>query len=67
MFMGLEGPFETGARFPATLIFEQAGEVAVEFVVEQRPGAGANEGMEHGDMMEHGDIDQEDVETPSAE
>jgi len=67
MFMGLEGPFETGARFPATLIFEQAGEVAVEFVVEQRPGAGANEGMEHGDMMEHGDIDQEDMETPSAE
>jgi copper(I)-binding protein len=37
MFMGLEGdPLEVGERIPATLVFERAGEVAVEFVVEAR-------------------------------
>ena len=37
MFMGLDGdPFETGETIPATLVFEKAGEVAVEFKVEER-------------------------------
>jgi copper(I)-binding protein len=40
MFMGLEAPFEPGAQVPATLIFEQAGEVTVDFVVEERPATG---------------------------
>jgi len=35
MFMGLNGdPFEEGEAIPATLIFEHAGEVAVDFTVE---------------------------------
>lgn len=39
MFMGLDGdPFEEGERIPATLVFERAGEIAVEFWVEARDG-----------------------------
>ncbi|MCP1167583.1 copper chaperone PCu(A)C [Limimaricola litoreus] len=73
MFMGLEAPFETGARFPATLIFEEAGEVAVEFVVEARPEAEG--GMDHGvmghddmdhDAMDHGDMGH-DMDAPADE
>ncbi len=50
MFMGLDGdPFETGERFPATLVFEQAGEIAVEFVVEPRAAETAGDAapMDH--------------------
>lgn len=37
MFMGLGGdPFEEGEKIKATLVFEHAGEVAVEFNVEPR-------------------------------
>lgn len=36
MFIGLKEPFEEGKRFPVTLIFEKAGEITVEFVVEGR-------------------------------
>ncbi|WP_432254615.1 copper chaperone PCu(A)C [Limimaricola sp. AA108-03] len=72
MFMGLENPFEVDGRFAATLVFETAGPVEVEFVVEPRPEAGTpREGMDHGDMdheamghgamnegeMDHGDMD----------
>ena len=39
MFMGLDGdPFEAGELFPATLVFEKAGEVDIEFKVEARDG-----------------------------
>jgi hypothetical protein len=39
MFMGLDGdPFEEGDRIPATLVFDRAGEIAVEFWVEPRDG-----------------------------
>jgi len=39
MFMGTGGdPFEEGERIPATLVFERAGEIAVEFWVEPRTG-----------------------------
>ena len=39
MFMGLDGdPFEEGERIPATLVFDRAGEIAVEFWVEPRDG-----------------------------
>jgi len=39
MFMGLDGdPFEEGERIPATLVFERAGEIEVEFWVEPREG-----------------------------
>ncbi len=37
MFMGLDGdPLEEGETFPATLVFERAGEVDIEFNVEKR-------------------------------
>lgn len=55
MFMGLDAPLVDGDRFPATLTFEQAGEVAVEFAVEARPAAGAA-AMDH-DTMDHGAMD----------
>ncbi|MDP5086910.1 MAG: copper chaperone PCu(A)C [Yoonia sp.] len=44
MFMGLGGdPFEVGETFPATLVFEKAGEVEVVFYVEERTA----EAMDH--------------------
>ena len=36
MFMGLDAPLVEGERVPAVLVFEKAGEVAVEFAVEPR-------------------------------
>lgn len=62
MFMGLEGdPFEVGEVIPATLVFEKAGEVAVEFWVQPRgaapaghgPGDGAEHGADHGAAAPH--------------
>lgn len=47
MFMGLEAPLEEGAKIPATLVFENAGEVDVTFNVEARTG----------DAMDHSDHD----------
>ncbi|MEL7211844.1 MAG: copper chaperone PCu(A)C [Pseudomonadota bacterium] len=48
MFYGLNGdPFEIGEEIPATLVFEQAGEVSVTFQVEPR-GAGAIDHSNHG-------------------
>jgi periplasmic copper chaperone A len=47
MFMGLTDPFEAGEQIAATLVFEEAGEVAVVFNVEPRK---AVEGMDHGAM-----------------
>ena len=35
MFMGLKEPFETGKIIPLTLLFEKAGEVGIEVVVDQ--------------------------------
>ncbi len=39
MFMGLSGPLSEGAMLPATLTFEHAGTVAVEFKVEAKGAA----------------------------
>ncbi|WP_232622723.1 copper chaperone PCu(A)C [Pseudorhodobacter sp. MZDSW-24AT] len=39
MLMGLSAPFEEGQMLPGTLIFEQAGRVAVEFSVDPADGA----------------------------
>lgn len=71
MFMGLEAPFAVGERFGATLVFERAGRVAVEFVVEPRPQAGADHGeMDHGamdhDAMDHGAMDQSEADRGEA-
>ena len=52
MFMGLDGdPFEEGERIPATLVFERAGEISVEFWVEPRDGGmTGHEGHDHGSI-----------------
>ena len=38
MFMGLAAPLAPEGRIPAVLVFETAGEIAVEFAVEPRGG-----------------------------
>lgn len=48
MFMQLKAPLKAGSSFPATLVFEKAGEVKVDFKVEalnaKSPGSGASAG-----------------------
>ena len=48
MLIGLEAPLVAGTRFPLTLMFERAGEIAVEVVVEPpgaiRPATGKSHG-----------------------
>ncbi|MEL7280906.1 MAG: copper chaperone PCu(A)C [Pseudomonadota bacterium] len=58
MFMGLEAPLVDGEKFPATLIFENAGEVEVTFNVEAR----TTEAMDHSghDHSGHGAEKSED-------
>jgi periplasmic copper chaperone A len=51
MFIGLSDPFVEGEKIPATLVFEHAGEIAVEFDVEARGATGG--GTDHGGM-DHG-------------
>jgi copper(I)-binding protein len=34
MFIDLKAPLKAGTKIPATLVFEKAGEVKVDFVVE---------------------------------
>ena len=49
MFMGLDGdPFEQGEMIKATLVFEKAGEIEIEFMVEPRSG-----GNTHSDHSGH--------------
>ena len=50
MFMGLDAPFAIGDSFPATLVFENAGTIDVEFKVEARTDA------DH-DTMDHSSHD----------
>lgn len=47
MFMGLTTRFEDGMTFPLTLVFEKAGDVVVEVVVD----------LERQDAMDHGSMD----------
>jgi copper(I)-binding protein len=54
MFMGLNGkPLVRGTMVPVTLIFENAGEVAVEFKVQERKADGAGDMMDGMDGMNH--------------
>ncbi len=53
MFVGLKNPFEQGQHVKATLAFEKAGNVSVDFMVEgigARTGGAASGGMQ----MQHG-------------
>jgi copper(I)-binding protein len=54
MFMGLKGPLMEGEMQPATLIFEKAGRVEVEFMIEAATGTG--EEMDHS-KMDHSDME----------
>lgn len=47
MLIGLKGPLREGMRLPMTLVFERAGEVAVEFEVVGKSGPAPDAGMEH--------------------
>lgn len=48
MFIGLKAPFKLGAKVPATLTFQRAGKVQVEFAVEPITSTGPAPAMEHG-------------------
>jgi len=49
MFMSIKRPFKEGESFKATLNFEKAGAVDVDFKVEAaKPGSGAGEAHNHG-------------------
>ncbi len=54
MFMGLENQLLEGESYPVTLVFENAGEIIVDFAAENRAG-----GMDHsghgGGETDHGD------------
>jgi len=52
MFMGLKELPKQGEKFPATLTFEKAGTVKVEFAVEAMDAAGGMK-MDHGQEMDH--------------
>lgn len=61
MLLGLTRELADGDSFPVTLVFEQAGEITVEAVVDnaRKPGAGMMDHSGHGDMdhsnhMNHG-------------
>lgn len=43
MIMGLSEPFVEGKSIPLTLVFENAGPIDVEFIVEARPDAGGHD------------------------
>jgi periplasmic copper chaperone A len=48
MFMGLNGPLMEGEMQPATLIFEKAGRVEIDFMIEAPAGMGTE--MDHSKM-----------------
>ena len=55
MLVDLAAPLVEGASFPATLVFERAGEVGVEFAVENpRATTGGHEGHGGAMPMDHG-------------
>jgi copper(I)-binding protein len=47
MLMGLTRPLTVGERLPATLIFEQAGRVEIEFMVDPADGSVDHSTMDH--------------------
>jgi copper(I)-binding protein len=54
MFIGLKAPFEQGQMIPVTLVFERAGEIAVEIPVDLDRQAMPAQGMDQGMMNGHG-------------
>lgn len=56
MFMGLTGKLAEGEMHKATLIFEKAGKVEIEFMIDPPMGQGGMDDMDHSGMM-HGTSD----------
>jgi len=54
MFMNIKAPFKEGEKIHATLTFEKAGPVKVDFAVEPLTYQGGNGHGGHGDMKRHG-------------
>ena len=54
MFLGIREPFDQGRMIPVTLVFEKAGEVAVEIPVDLERMPMHGEGMGQGTMMHGG-------------
>lgn len=54
MFMGLKEPFIEGQKLPMTLVFEKAGEVPFEFVVQGVSTKQPGHKMENGHSHSHG-------------
>jgi copper(I)-binding protein len=54
MLVGLKGPLVEGTSFPMTLVFERAGEVEVEVMVEGLRGGGGGGGGQEGHGGGHG-------------
>lgn len=50
MLMGLKQPLEVGAMLPATLIFEHAGRVEIEFMIDPSDGSVDHSKMDHSAM-----------------
>jgi copper(I)-binding protein len=61
MFMSVAQPFKSGEMIKATLTFEKAGAVEVEFAVGN--AGGSNEGGDHSDM-DHSDMGGMDMSKP---
>ncbi|MFK7940686.1 MAG: copper chaperone PCu(A)C, partial [Roseovarius sp.] len=53
MFMGLADPFEQGETVPVTLIFENAGEVAVDVAIDHDRKAKHMDGHDHSEGHDH--------------
>ncbi|MFD0988179.1 copper chaperone PCu(A)C [Methyloligella solikamskensis] len=62
MLMGLKQPIEEGKPFTATLTFEKAGDVEVEFTVEPIGAKAPSSGQDHGDHGEMPDGPMEDMD-----
>jgi copper(I)-binding protein len=54
MFMGLKGPLTEGEMHKAVLIFERAGRVEIEFMID--PPMGKGDGQDHS-KMDHSGMD----------
>lgn len=55
MFMGLSAPLVAGESFPATLVFEKAGEVEIMFSIETRANMDHSGHGDHSNHSDHGE------------
>jgi periplasmic copper chaperone A len=53
MFMGITKPLEKGTKVPVTFVFEKAGKISVDFIVQARTPEAAMKSTEAGKADEH--------------